>query len=359
MLHNNVQVKNSSKSHHNDHDHLRSNALRASSPALRTDVLVIVPVAVASLPFPPTATLPAAFALFAAAATRKRLAPLGRFNRVIVALPPLLTRDTISTSIPIATPTPPPRSRSKRRRNGLGRFSSSCKSYFGVAGGAHDVVSSGVTVPEVPEDDDADDDDDDDTDDEEENEGGTALVVIASRSGVSVAVASTRFAWDREETDGRRRRLGRRAGGAGAVREGTGAVVAWDCAFVDALRDLYFEGDLCTELARVDIRPGAEPSVFVWVLVVSASGLRFEGDLLVGVDPVIRTSAWKLILSSSSALSKSNIFAKPRLLLPILGVSTKISTSLLLGIGVASGSPVSVSMTPFMADARGNAGGPM
>jgi hypothetical protein len=73
-----------------------------------------------------------------------------------------------------------------RRRNGLGRFSSSSRSYFGVAGGAHRVVSSEVTVPVLPE---------DDEDDDEEDEGGTALVVIvASRSGVSVAVASTRFA---------------------------------------------------------------------------------------------------------------------------------------------------------------------
>jgi len=61
-----------------------------------------------------------------------------------------------------------------------------------VAGGAHRVVSSEVTGPVLPE----DDDDDDDTDEEEEEvEGGTALVVIvASRSGVSVAAASTRFA---------------------------------------------------------------------------------------------------------------------------------------------------------------------
>ena len=188
------------KNRHHDH-HIRSNALRASSPALRTDVLVIVPVAVSALPLPPAATLPAAFALFAAAATRKRLAPLGRFNRVIVAEPPLLAlapRDTISTFIPIAMPTPPsPRSRSKRRRNGLGRFSSSFRSYFGVAGGAHDIVSSGVTVPQVPEDEeeDDDDDDDDDTDDEEEEGGAVPVaVIVASWSGVFVAVASTRFA---------------------------------------------------------------------------------------------------------------------------------------------------------------------
>jgi hypothetical protein len=154
--------------------------------------------------------------------------------------------------------------------------------------------------------------------------------------------------------DGRRRRLGRRAGGAGAVRVGTGAAVAWDCAFVDAPTDLRFEGDLTTELARVNVGVGTEPCVSVCVRVVLASGLRFEGDLLVGVDP---TSSWLLPFSSSSALSKSNIFAKPRLLLPVLDASTKLSASLLQGVGVASGSPVSVSMTPFMADARGNAGG--
>jgi hypothetical protein len=50
------------------------------------------------------------------------------------------------------------------------------------------VVSSEVTVPVLPE----EDDEDDDTDDEEDEEG-TALVIVASRSGVSAAVASTRF----------------------------------------------------------------------------------------------------------------------------------------------------------------------
>ena len=89
---------------------------------------------------------------------------------------------------------------------------------------------------------------------------------------------------------------------------------------------------------------------------MAASGRRFEGDVLVGVAP---TSSFGGIVSSSSSLSKSNIFANPRLVLPILGVSTKISTSLVPGVGVASGSPVSVSMTPFIADARGNAGGAM
>ena len=118
-------TKNCHHYHHHRYHHIRNNALRASSPALRP-VLDIVPVAVAALPFPPTATLPAAFALFAAAATRKRLAPLGRFSRVIVAVAPPAPRDTISTSVTIAIPAPlPPRSRSKRRRNGLGRLSSS------------------------------------------------------------------------------------------------------------------------------------------------------------------------------------------------------------------------------------------
>ena len=338
---------------------MRSSALRASSPARRTtdDDLATVPVAV--FPFPATATLPAAFALFAAAATRKRLAPLGRFNRVIVAVPPppaLAVLDTVSTSIPRATPTPPPpRSRSKRRRNGLGRFSSSCRSYFGVRVCAYAVASSEVTVWVLPEVDDDDDDDDDDTDDAEDEEGTPLVVIVASMSGVSTAVvASTRFGYDREEIDGRRRRLGRWEGGAGAVREGTGAVVDRDCAFVDAPTDLGFKGDFFAELARVNIGLGAEHCVSVSVWVVLTSGLRFEGDLLVGVDP---TSSWFLPFSSSSTLSKSNIFAKPRLLMSVLGVSTKASTSLVQGVGVASGSPVSVSMTPFMADARGNAGG--
>lgn len=62
-----------------------------------------------------------------------------------------------------------------------------------MAGGAHRVVSSGVTFPVLPED---DEDDDDTDDDDEEVEGGMVLVVVivASRSAVSVAVASTRFA---------------------------------------------------------------------------------------------------------------------------------------------------------------------
>ena len=195
----------------------------------------------------------------------------------------------------------------------------------------------------LPED---DDDVDDDTDEEEEDEGGTALVVIvASRSAISVPVPSTRF-----EIDGRRRRLGRRAGGPGAVREGTGTVVV----FVDAPTDFRFEGDLCTGSPRVNIRLVPEPSVSFRVLLMAVSGRRFEGDFLVGVAP---TSSLGVLVSSSSSVSKSNIFANPRLSLPILGVSTKISASLVPGVGVASGSPVSVSMTPFIADARGNASG--
>jgi hypothetical protein len=85
--------------------------------------------------------------------------------------------------------------------------------------------------------------------------------------------------------DGRRRRLGRRAGGAGAVREDTGAAVACDCVFVDAPTDLRFEGDRRTESARVNTCLGPEPSVSFCVLVMAASGRRFEGDILVGVVP--------------------------------------------------------------------------
>jgi hypothetical protein len=222
----------------------------------------------------------------------------------------------------------------------------------------HSGVSSEVTVWVLPEDEDDDDDEDDDegdTDDEEDEGGASLAVIVASGSGVSAAVASTRFE-DREEMDGRRRRLVRRTGGAGAVREGTSVAVAWDCAFVDAPTGLRFEGDLNNELARVNTDVGAEPCVSVCDWGVLASGLRFEGDLFVGVDPV-PASSWLRPFSSSSTLSKSNILANPRLLLPALGVSTKASTSLAQGVGVASGSPVSVSMTPFMADARGNAGG--
>jgi hypothetical protein len=61
-----------------------------------------------------------------------------------------------------------------------------------VAGGADIVFSSEVTVPVLPEDED-DDDDEDDMDDEEDEEGTALVVIVASRSGVSTAVASTRF----------------------------------------------------------------------------------------------------------------------------------------------------------------------
>jgi hypothetical protein len=97
--------------------------------------------------------------------------------------------------------------------------------------------------------------------------------------------------------DGRRRRLGRRAGGAGAVREATGAAVACNCVFVDAPTDLRFEGDLCTEPVRVNICLGAESSASFRVLVMAELGRRFEGDILVGVVPV---SSGGLVSSSSS-----------------------------------------------------------
>lgn len=141
------------------------------------------------------------------------------------------------------------------------------------------------------------------------------------------------------------------------MREGTGTAVACSCVFFDAPTDFGFEGDFFTELARVNIRLGGELSVSFCILVMAVSGRRFEGDILVEDVPVNPTSSWGMLDSSSSTLSKSNIFANPSLLSLILGVSTKISTSLVPGVGVASGSPVSVSMTPFIADARGNAGG--
>jgi hypothetical protein len=98
---------------------------------------------------------------------------------------------------------------------------------------------------------------------------------------------------------------------------------------------LLFEGDLSA-----------------WVFAATASGLLFEGDL-VGVGIAAPTSPWRF--SSSSAFSKSNIFANPRLW-PSLDESTRRSTSF-EGVGVAMGSPVAVRITPFMADATGNAGG--
>src|SRR5260370_7776417 len=118
--------------------------------------------------------------------------------------------------------------------------------------------------------------------------------------------------------DGRRRRLGRRPGGAGAVREGTGAAVAWDCVFVDAPTDLRFEGDLCTELARVNICLGPEPSISLCPLAVAASRLRFEGELLAAADPVTLTFPWRIPLPPSSALYNPTIFPNPHPLLPFL-----------------------------------------
>ena len=51
------------------------------------------------------------------------------------------------------------------------------------------------------------DDEDDDGDDDEEDSALVVIVVGLSGCAVSVAGTSTRFTWDREDTDGRRRRL--------------------------------------------------------------------------------------------------------------------------------------------------------
>jgi len=321
--------------------HIRNNALRASSPALRTaDDRVVVPVVAFLAP----AGAPAAFALFAAAAARKRLEPLGRFTRAAVAallLLLLLPPATISSPSPSPITPPHPRSRSTRRRNGLGRFSSSRKSYVGGGRGAQGIVSSDVTV-RVPLEEEYDDDDEDDEDEDEDDDEVVAFVVVivrsSSSSGVPAASTSTRLTGARDDTDGRRRRVVRCAGGAGAVREGTGTSLDWDCARVDGPTDLRFDGDLGADLARVNVDPEAAACI--------TSGLRFEGDL------VAPTSSW---LPSSSTLSKSNIFANPRLW-PTLGESARISINL-AGAGVARGSPVAVRTTPFIADAGGNAGG--
>lgn len=101
---------------------------------------------------------------------------------------------------------------------------------------------------------------------------------------------------------------------------------------------LPLEGDL-----------GAGAAAWVWE--ATASGLLLDGDL-VGVDIAAPALSW---LFSSSALSKSNIFANPRLW-PTPGESTRISTSF-AGAGVTRDSPVAVRITPFMADTTGNAGG--
>lgn len=171
--------------------HMRNNALRASSPALRTTDDDRATVPAADPPFAATGP-PAALALFAAAAARRRFAPLGRLTRAIVPLP-LLGIFSISISIPDALPTPP-RSRSPRRRNGLGRFSSSCGSYVGSC--RESLEETARVLP---------DEDEDDVDEED-----PALVVVrvaSSGCAVSAASASTRFTWDREDMDGRRRRL--------------------------------------------------------------------------------------------------------------------------------------------------------
>lgn len=173
--------------------HMRNNALRASSPALRTTDDDRATVPAPDLPFAATGP-PAALALFAAAAARKRFAPLGRLTRAIVPLPLLgIFSISISISIPNALPTPP-RSRSPRRRNGLGRFSSSCRLYVGSC-----LESLEETVRVLP------DEDEDDVDEEDP----ALVVVIVASSGcaVSAASASTRFTWDWEDMDGRRRRL--------------------------------------------------------------------------------------------------------------------------------------------------------
>jgi hypothetical protein len=188
---------------------------------------------VPGVPFP-VIGVPAVFALFAAAVARKRLAPLVRFTRVTV--------------VPVTIGFEPPiLSRSTRRRNGLGKFSSSCMSYTGAAGVTPD-ASAEVTVrlllPEL--DDDDDDDDDDDEDDEQ-----VVIVGSSSCSTLCAATASTRLKFDREDTDGRRRRVG----GAGATRVGTSTATAFcDC---DELTDLRFEGDLGAESARLNVGAGA------------------------------------------------------------------------------------------------------
>jgi hypothetical protein len=190
----------------------------------------------------------------------------------------------------------------------------------------------------------------DEDDDDEEEELSLLVVVIVRSSGCATSAgnASTRLTWDREDMDGRRRRLGRRTGGAGAVREGIRAAGPWDCVRVDVPTGLIFEGDLAAELTRVDVDAGA--GACVWA--TADSGFFFEGDL-VGLA-IAALAFLRLFSSSSSALSKSNIFANPRLW-PILGESTKMSMSF-VGAGVAMGSPVVVRITPFMADTTGNAG---
>ena len=165
--------------------HVRNNVLRASSPALRTtDDRPVPPVASApAAPLVPPVGPPAAFALFAAAAARNRFAPLGRFTRVRVV--------------------PPARrgSRSTRRRNGLGRFSSSCKSYVGAAGCGLAALAAEVTVCVLLDEDEDEEEEDDDDDDEMEEDGGGAGMAEEEEDVGALTV--------REDTDGRRRRLTR------------------------------------------------------------------------------------------------------------------------------------------------------
>jgi len=154
-------------------------------------------------------------ALFAAAAARSKFAPLGRFTRVSVVAP---ARGG---------------SRSMRRRNGLGRFSSSCKSYVGAG------ATSLVTVRVLPDDDEDDDEDDDD-------EGGGGFAVMAEEEDVSRGSEGSVAALGRvrEDVEGRRRRRAGWEGGAGAVRVGTGRTRD----LADAPVDLRFDGDLFTNV---------------------------------------------------------------------------------------------------------------
>ena len=161
--------------------HIRNNVLRASSPGLRTtDDRPALPTVSEAVPLALPAVPPAAFALFAAAAARSRFAPLGRFTRVNVVAP---ARGG---------------SRSTRRRNGLGRFSSSCKLYVGGAG-------SLITVRVLPLEDDEDDADDDEAV-EAEDDGGCEDDDCAVES-VGSEVFFDALGRVREDTEGRRSRL--------------------------------------------------------------------------------------------------------------------------------------------------------
>ena len=191
------------------------------------------PTATEPAPLAPPAGAPAALALFAAAAARNRFAPLGRFTRVSVVAP---AREG---------------SRSTRRRNGLGRFSSSCKSYVGAAA----ALLVRVRVLLDDEEDDGDDDDEDD-----EAEGGGGCVGTVEKGGGAVVsrgseVSAGALARVREDTDGRRRRRAGWEGGAGAERVGKGR--ARDLA--DAPTDLRFDGDLFPPLTGANVGAEAGP----------------------------------------------------------------------------------------------------